>query len=97
MNKQIEEKDRSICETCLHYYECWQADEETVACSRYLDDKEWHKTSDIARCIFDEIYAAYDDCIHIDEREIGHLNVNKFLECLVNIDKKYTESEGADA
>ena len=64
--------------------------------SEMLIAKGYRKTSDVARRIFDEIYAAYDDCIHIDEREIGHLKVNKFLECIVNIDKKYTESEGAD-
>ena len=69
---------------------------ENNAIAEHLYEKGYRKASDVARRIFDEIFAAYDDCIHIDEREIGHLKVGKFLECLVNIGKKYTESEVAE-
>lgn len=38
-DKQIEEKDRGICGTCIHCYVCYQYDENTLACSHYASSK----------------------------------------------------------
>ncbi len=98
MNKQIEEMVKDICKIERPCKEC-SAYPGACKAVRYAErfyHASYRKTSDIARRIFDEIYAAYDDCIYIDEREIGHLKVDEFLECIVNIDKKYTEGEDGD-
>ena len=56
-DKQIEEKDRGICGTCIHCHVCWQCDENTLACSHYANSKDYCKTSEFAKMLKEKAFS----------------------------------------
>ena len=101
MNNQIDipESEMGMSGYSKFSWKLWEAGlcnmSEAQRADQIMRELGYRKASDVAREIFAEIYAAYDDCIVIDSKNIGHLKVAKFFEYLANIKKKY-ESEGAD-